>query len=135
MYICTNDLIYAIYYGNKNALMNNNEEKFYVFKFNIPEKQLEPDEDEVRMVLMKDINDYPTAQDTLKACKSARYADSITDYSYFCLPTTMSCDDRALLVSKIVKEYNYNEEKSNEYKKNYIRKLLCELEAIIVWEK
>ena len=131
---CTNSLMYAIYYGNKNAILNN-ENEFYIFKFDISEDKLEPDQDEVRMVLLKDPDQYPTAADTLKACKSARYGDDITEFKYCILPATNYFENvNRELIYAIVCEHNYNPEKSNEDKRKYVEDLLSKLHDIVSWK-
>ena len=130
---CTNSLIYAIYYGNKHAIQHD-ENEFYIFKFDILEHKLEPDEDEVRMVLFDNPSKYPTAAATLEACKSARYGSCISEFKYCILPSTHYFDnEHSNLIRNVVSNYAYNPQKSNEYERKYIEKLLNELSEIIDW--
>ena len=85
-YVYLSDLIFnAMYYGNVNAF-SNDEDYFYLFKVELPEEVLEPDEDEIRMVLCKDPMNYPSVKDSLNACHSVRYNNDIISFEYCILP-------------------------------------------------
>ena len=132
---CTNDILYAIYYGNKNSLCHK-EESFYVFRFNLDENKLEPDEDEVRMVGMDNPENYSKAQETLEDYKSARYEENIYEFEYAILPTVSNVGkEDEKLISECVEVHGYNHKSSNEYMKKHISDLIVKLNRITNWEK
>lgn len=129
----TNSLFYAMYYGNKNAVLNE-ENYFYVFKTDIEEENLEADLDEVRMVLMDDPKKYTSAIDTLKACKSARYGHQIEQFQYCKFPTTTNFEDElSNTVLEVVREFNNEFNHSNPYMEQYIAELKVTLDKICKW--
>ena len=83
----TDSMFLAAYYGNKNAIRCN-EDYFFLFKVELSEDVLEPDEDEIRMVLWEDPKQYPNAMDSLRVCHSVRYSNDIISFVYCVLPTT-----------------------------------------------
>ncbi|MFI3605688.1 hypothetical protein [Vagococcus fluvialis] len=46
----TSDLAYAIYYANKNSVLEHSREYAYIFEIEIDEHLIEPDFDEIKMV-------------------------------------------------------------------------------------
>lgn len=132
---CTNDILYPIYYGNKNSVCHK-EESFYVFRFNLDENKLEPYEDEVRMVGMDNPENYSKAQGTLEDYKSAQYGENIYEFEYAILPTVSNVGkEDEKLISECVKVHGYNQKSSNEYMKKHISDLIVKLNRITNWEK
>lgn len=112
--------------------MCHKEESFYVFRFNLDENKLEPNEDEVRMVGMYNPENYSKAQKTLEDYKSARYGENIYEFEYAILPTVsnVSKEDEKL-ISKCVEVHVYNQKSSNEYMKKHISDLIVKLGCVL----
>lgn len=128
----TNSIFKAAYYGNINAV-SGNEDSFYLFKVELPETLLEPDEDEIRMALCQDPGQYPRAIDSLSACHSARYNRDIITFEYCVLPSTTNFSDplRELVMNVILQRPRPRESNMRQLSMD----LLNQFHSKIEWTK
>lgn len=135
----TNDLINAIYYGNKTVFNDNKFDEIFIFSIELDEAILLPDLDEIKYTLepfeaingIKDINN-PTLQESLTYALSARIGQDIDLKKYNVKYTKVASSflggniEEALETKEVIALINKNNYYAEKYKQKFISKLKWE---------
>lgn len=129
----TNDFTYAVYYGNKNAVLDK-ENNLIIFKVEINDNLLEPDKDEIEYTLkvfgkvegFEDINN-PTLEESLKNTKAARVPMDIEldKYAaeYAVIESSIGPTDNSSKTLDLVRIMNSDNDYANSFKNDFFNKV------------
>lgn len=140
----TNNLSKATYYGNKNCFIfathdHEIEEKYYIFRIQIDEKELLPDRDELRAYYLSEDSDLSIS---LNKCASVTVDKDVClkDYNahYVEIPSAISKESstqRRFMID-FIKLYQIElRDELNDYQKEYIKKSYEQFEELFNWNK
>lgn len=129
---CTDSILMAIYYG-VNHSSELNERQFYIFKFELDENLLEPDEDEI--TIFDDTPKCITVAESLLAYRSVRCNESIFRFEYCILPFNIDNSKEGKIIRRCVNNHSYNPKTADGGKTEIVEKLMKELNDIIKWQQ
>lgn len=106
----TNEITFSIYFANCHNLSEENQ-NIYIFRLDLPEEMLEPDEDEIKLQSPNNEHHFPSrlawSLEELKSCRTPQDIN-ISDYpAHFSYLVGLESNEILKLVKHVGYSYNY----------------------------